>query len=87
MERAWSYAMQLKRESAEEPRKKHHLIKRLRKAADIADELQSLCAQHEGCVDTPSRLDIQAYASLMSAYFIFEQQKWQEALDKFGESR
>lgn len=78
--------MQLKRESAEEPRKKHHLIKRLRKSADISAELESLCAP-EGVVDTRTRLDVQAYAALMAAYLVFEQQKWQEALDKFGESR
>lgn len=41
-ERAWSYAMQLRQESNTEPRKKFHLISRLRKAVTHALELQQL---------------------------------------------
>lgn len=41
-ERAWSYAMQLRIESNTEPRKKFHLISRLRKAADYSLKLQEL---------------------------------------------
>jgi signal recognition particle subunit SRP68 len=41
-ERAWSYAMQLRQESNTEPRKKYHLISRLRKAGNHALELQQL---------------------------------------------
>jgi len=42
-ERAWSYAMQLRVEANTEPRKKFHLISRLRKAASYALQLQKLC--------------------------------------------
>lgn len=41
-ERAWSYAMQLRIESNTEPRKKFHLINKLRKAATYALQLQEL---------------------------------------------
>lgn len=41
-ERAWSYAMQLRQESNTEPRKKFHLIARLKKAAAYSLQLQDL---------------------------------------------
>lgn len=41
-ERAWSYAMQLRQESNTEPRKKFHLVARLRKAATYSLQLQEL---------------------------------------------
>lgn len=41
-ERAWSYAMQLRQESNTEPRKKFHLISRLKKAATYSVQLQDL---------------------------------------------
>lgn len=41
-ERAWSYAMQLRQESNTEPRKKFHLISRLKKAAAYSLQLQDL---------------------------------------------
>lgn len=41
-ERAWSYAMQLRQESNTEPRKKFHLVSRLRKAAAYSLQLQEL---------------------------------------------
>ncbi|KAJ3079824.1 signal recognition particle subunit srp68 [Quaeritorhiza haematococci] len=84
-ERAWSYAMQLKRESASEPRKRHHLMKRLKKAAEAAAKLEQIC--QEGKVDTRTALDVQAYAALMAGYVLFEKQSWQEALDKFAAAR
>lgn len=42
-ERAWSYAMQIRVEANTEPRKKFHLVSRLRKAASYALQLQKLC--------------------------------------------
>jgi len=45
-ERAWSYAMQLRQESNTEPRKKFHLISRLKKAAVYSLQLQDLIEVH-----------------------------------------
>lgn len=42
-ERAWSYAMQLRQESNTEPRKRFHLISKLRKACVYAAQVQELC--------------------------------------------
>lgn len=42
-ERAWGYAMQLKQEANTEPRKRFHLISRLKKASKIALALEALC--------------------------------------------
>lgn len=42
-ERAWGYAMQLRQESNTEPRKRFHLVSKLRKAVHYAEQLESLC--------------------------------------------
>ncbi|CAH1767955.1 3489_t:CDS:2, partial [Entrophospora sp. SA101] len=46
-ERAWSYAMELKRESRStgDLRKKHHLIRKLKKAEKCAKQLEHLCSR------------------------------------------
>lgn len=49
-ERAWSYAMQLRQESNTEPRKKFHLISRLRKAASYSSQLQELIEACHHCL-------------------------------------
>lgn len=42
-ERAWGHAMQLRQEANTEPRKRFHLVQRLRKATVYALQLQKLC--------------------------------------------
>lgn len=42
-ERSWAYAMQLRQESNTEPRKKFHMIRKLRKACNYALQLEELC--------------------------------------------
>lgn len=42
-ERCWSYAMQLRQESNTEPRKKFHLVQKLRKACIYSMQLEELC--------------------------------------------
>ena len=56
-ERAWSYAMELKLLANTEPRKRFHLVRRLRKAAHYAGELETLC-QSEKC-DARTKLEAQ----------------------------
>ena len=43
-ERAWSYARELKADSDEQPRKFHHMRRRLKKAARWAEKLEALKA-------------------------------------------
>lgn len=42
-ERAWYYAMQLKSEANTEPRKRFHMLARVRKALVYAEEFTGLC--------------------------------------------
>ncbi|KAA8595020.1 hypothetical protein FQN60_012155 [Etheostoma spectabile] len=57
-ERAWSYAMQLKQEANTEPRKRFHLLARLRKAAKHSEKLEKLCESPR--VDAKTKLEAQA---------------------------
>merc|ERR1711931_293541 len=57
-ERAWSLAMQLKQEANSEPRKRFHLMERLRKAVKHAAEL-ALFGDAVG--DARTKLETQAY--------------------------
>jgi signal recognition particle subunit SRP68 len=45
-ERAWAFAMELKRESSSESRKHFHIVKRLRRAAQHAALLSKIAEQH-----------------------------------------
>lgn len=56
-ERAWSYAMQLKQEANTEPRKRFHLMSRLRKAAKHGEQLEKLCESPR--VDAKTKLEAQ----------------------------
>lgn len=42
-ERSWYYAMQLKSEANTEPRKKFHMLSKIKKAVSFAEELNELC--------------------------------------------
>ncbi|XP_067044030.1 signal recognition particle subunit SRP68-like [Acropora muricata] len=84
-ERAWSHAMELKLLANTELRKKFHYIRRLRKAANHADQLQGLC-DGEAC-DARTKLESQAYASFMKGSVSFELQNWKEALELFRQAK
>lgn len=72
-ERGWSYAMQLKDEMVDFPRKKHHMIQRMSKAASSAYELQKLCNAR---ADPRTRLEAEAYAAYMLGNVLLEREKW-----------
>ncbi|KAI9301802.1 hypothetical protein BJ944DRAFT_257393 [Cunninghamella echinulata] len=86
-ERAWAYAMELKQESANslDTRKRHHLIKRLRRAAQYSQQLCEISEKQT--VDPRTVLDTKAYAATMNGYYYFEKQEWQKALNQFVEAR
>lgn len=79
-ERAWGYAMQLKQESNTEPRKKFHLISRLRKAVSHTMHLEYIC-QSPLC-DARTKLEAQAYSAWMQGTLHFELQDWKVASEK-----
>ncbi|CAD7006680.1 signal recognition particle subunit SRP68 [Ceratitis capitata] len=78
-ERAWSYAMQLKQEANTEPRKRFHMINKLRRACFYALQLQELC--NSEAFDARTKLECEAYVAWMHGSLHFELQLWDKALD------
>lgn len=81
-ERAWAYSMQLKQEANTDPRKRFHLINRLRKAVKHANDFEVL-SQSSVC-DARTKLEAQGYSSIMNGQLNFELQKWIESLKYFN---
>uniref|UniRef100_A0A803TFP7 Signal recognition particle subunit SRP68 n=1 Tax=Anolis carolinensis TaxID=28377 RepID=A0A803TFP7_ANOCA len=84
-ERAWSYAMQLKQEANTEPRKRFHLLSRLRKAVKHAEELERLCESNR--VDAKTKLEAQAYTAYLTGMLRFERQEWKAAMEAFNKCK
>ncbi|XP_062304359.1 signal recognition particle subunit SRP68 [Osmerus eperlanus] len=84
-ERAWSYAMQLKQEANTEPRKRFHLLSRLRKAAKHGERLEKLCDSPR--VDAKTKLEAQAYTSYLTGMVQFEMQEWKAAMEAFNKCK
>lgn len=84
-ERAWGYAMQLKQEANTEPRKKFHVVSRLRKAVAYAVQLQTLC-ESDVC-DARTKLEAQAYVSWTVGVLHFELSLWKNAMTNFKEAQ
>ncbi|XP_062402350.1 signal recognition particle subunit SRP68 [Sardina pilchardus] len=84
-ERAWSYAMQLKQEANTEPRKRFHLLARLRKAAKHSEHLERLCESPR--VDAKTKLEAQAYTAYLTGMVQFELQEWKSAMEAFNKCK
>ena len=85
-ERAWAYYMQLKFESNSDPRKKYHMVNRLRKARKYAEQLEAVCADSEK-VDARTKLETQAYSCWLGGTLCFETSKWAEAQSLLTKAR
>ncbi|CAG9786272.1 unnamed protein product [Diatraea saccharalis] len=79
-ERAWAHAMQLRQEANTEPRKKFHLIARLKKASSHAQTLLQLSEQ-SGVCDARTQLEAGAYAAWLGGVLLVELQQWRAAAD------
>ncbi|KAM3964420.1 signal recognition particle 68 [Aphomia sociella] len=79
-ERAWAHAMQLRQEANTEPRKKFHLIARLKKACSHAQTLLQLCEESGAC-DARTTLEAGAYAAWLGGALLLELQQWRRAAD------
>ncbi|CAG4980185.1 signal recognition particle subunit SRP68 [Colias croceus] len=79
-ERAWAHAMQLRQEANTEPRKKFHLVSRLKKACSHAHMLLQLCEQ-SGVCDARTQLEAGAYAAWLSGALLVELQQWRPAAE------
>ncbi|OZJ04340.1 hypothetical protein BZG36_02384 [Bifiguratus adelaidae] len=86
-ERAWAYGMELKEDAKTNDRKRHHMMKRLRRAQQAATQLVDLCEKSRDIVDDVFALDIKAYALQIQGYYFFESSNWRAALDHFVASR
>ncbi|KAL0278613.1 UNVERIFIED_CONTAM: hypothetical protein PYX00_000385 [Menopon gallinae] len=84
-ERAWAYAMQLRQEANTEPRRKFHLIQRLRKAAAFSLHLQHLC-ESDVC-DARTKLEAQAYVAWIHGSLHFELQLWKPAMENLKKAQ
>jgi len=85
-ERAWAYYMQLKFEANAEPRKKFHMMNRLRKAKKYADQLDALCADSTR-VDARTKLETKAYCCWLTGTLYFETAKWSEAQGMLSQAK
>ncbi|XP_052740262.1 signal recognition particle subunit SRP68 [Bicyclus anynana] len=79
-ERAWAHAMQLRQEANTEPRKRFHLVARLRKACAHAQMLLQLCEQSGAC-DARTQLEAGAYAAWLGGVLLLELQQWRPAAE------
>ncbi|XP_053607931.1 signal recognition particle subunit SRP68 [Plodia interpunctella] len=79
-ERAWAHAMQLRQEANTEPRKKFHLVSRLKKAYSHAQTLLQLCEESGAC-DARTLLEAGAYAAWLSGILLVELQQWRVAAE------
>lgn len=79
-ERAWAHAMQLRQEANTEPRKKFHLVSRLKKACAHAQTLLQLCEQ-SGVCDARTQLEAGAYAAWLGGVLLLELQQWRAAAE------
>ncbi|XP_061191309.1 signal recognition particle subunit SRP68-like [Saccostrea echinata] len=84
-ERAWYYAMQLKSEANTEPRKKFHMLARIKKALMYAEEFASLCSSPK--CDARTKLESQAYLSLLKGGLYFEQEDWKAAMEFYTKAK
>lgn len=81
-ERAWSYAMQLKQEIQEHPRRRFHLVRRLKKAADHAQRFEKLCHDPESPCSDRTKEEATAYAAYITGMYLVERENWNEAKEK-----
>ncbi|XP_077300092.1 signal recognition particle 68 isoform X2 [Arctopsyche grandis] len=84
-ERCWAHAMQLRQESNTEPRKRFHLVSRLRKACVYALQLQELCDSPH--CDARTKLEAQAYVAWIHGSLHFELQLWKPAAENLKKAQ
>lgn len=85
-ERAWSYAMQLRQEANTEPRKRFHLVNKLRRACNYSLQLEDLCLASQR-LDDKTKLEVKAYVAGMHGNLHFELNLWQKAAENFKQSQ
>lgn len=85
-ERAWSYAMQLKQETPDQPRRRFHLVRRLKKASEHAQRFEKLCHDSESPCSEKTKLEATAYAAYITGLYQVERENWTEAKDNLSKA-
>lgn len=75
-ERAWSYAMQLKQEVSDQPRRRFHLVRRLKKATEHAQRFEKLCHDPESPCSERTKQESVAYAAYITGLYELERGYW-----------
>lgn len=86
-ERCWAYAMDLKQEANTEPRKRFHLIRKLRRAVVHTKELEELTNDEMNKCDAKTKLETQAYSAYMNGILYFETEDWSKASEFLKKSQ
>ncbi|XP_018015699.1 signal recognition particle subunit SRP68-like [Hyalella azteca] len=79
-ERYWAYAMQLKEESMQDPRKKFALRNKLRKAATYSVNFEKIVEACGKC-DARTQLEVQGYSAWLQGTVLFELAEWTQQWD------
>jgi len=85
-ERAWAYAMQLKQEISDHPRRRFHLARRLKKASEHAQRFERLCHDPESPCSDRTKLEATAYAAYITGTYQVEREKWAEAKENLNKA-
>jgi len=79
-ERAWAYAMQLKEDLRQDPRKTYAFRNKLRKAAEYAEAFQ-LLVEKSGRCDPRTELSVKGYAAWLQGTALYELADWTQKWD------
>lgn len=85
-ERAWAYAMQLKQEISEHPRRRFHLFRRFEKASEHARRFERLCNDPESPCTEITKQEATAYASYITGLYNVERESWVEAKENLNKA-
>ncbi|KAI7694325.1 Signal recognition particle subunit SRP68 [Sarcoptes scabiei] len=80
-ERGWAYAMGSKQEISTNPRRKFHMIRRLRKSVFWSSKLRDFSNDEKSICDPRTKLETCAYADYLQGLYHFELDHWQKASD------
>lgn len=85
-ERAWAYAMQLKQEISEHPRRRFHLIRRFKKASEHAQRFEKLCYDPESPCTEGAKQEATAYAAYITGLYYVEREAWSDAKENLSKA-
>lgn len=85
-ERAWSYAMQLKQEVSDQPRRRFHLIRRLKKATEHAQRFEKLCHDPDGPCSERTKRESVAYAAYITGLYELECCDWMKSKENLNKA-